>query len=48
MAYTMVHAVQDLIYAFIDDDLGGVITAICVMGASIALFRLLRKGAGGG
>lgn len=48
MVYTMVHAVQDLIYAFIDDDMGGVITALCVMGASIALFRILRKGARGG
>ena len=47
MVYTMVHAVRDLIYAFTSDDLGGVITALCVMGACIALFRLMRRGAGG-
>lgn len=47
MVYTMVRSVEDLINAFIADDLGGIITSICVMGACIALFRILRRGAGG-
>lgn len=48
MAYTLVHAVRDLIYAFIADDLGELITAICVLGVCLAMFFLLRRGAGGG
>lgn len=47
MVYTMVHSVRDLIYAFINDDVGGIITSLCVMGACIALFRIFRRGAGG-
>lgn len=48
MVYTIVNTVRDLIYAFIDMDFGRIITSLCVMGASIALFRILRRGAGGG
>lgn len=48
MGYIIVNSVSDMLDSFIADDLGGLITAICVMGASIALFRLFRGRAGGG
>ena len=47
MVYTMVSVVFDLIDAFTVDDFGSVIMSVCVMGACVALFRVLRRGAGG-
>lgn len=47
MSSAMVYVVEDLIYAFISDDLGQVVTSVCILGACIALFRVLRRGAGG-
>lgn len=47
MVYVMVSAVFDLIDTFCMDDFGYVIVNVCVMGACVALFRILRRGAGG-
>ena len=47
MAYTMVHAVMDLIDVFTMDSLGNVIVEVCVMGACVALWRYFEVGAGG-
>ena len=47
MVDTMVSVVFDLIDAFTVDDFGSIITSVCVMGACIALFRVLRRAAGG-
>lgn len=47
MVYTMVSVVFDLIDAFCVDEFGFVIVSVCVMGACVALFRVVRRGAGG-
>lgn len=47
MVSTMVSSVFDLINTFCMDDFGFVVVNVCVMGACIALFRLLESGAGG-
>ena len=47
MVYVMVNTVFDLFTAFCADDLGQIIVPVCVMGACVALFRVLRRGAGG-
>lgn len=47
MAFTIVYNVFDLIDTFCSDDFGFVIVNVCVMGACVALFRVLRRGAGG-
>lgn len=47
MVYTMVRVVMDLIDVFCADSLGSVVVSVCVMGACVALFRVLRRGAGG-
>lgn len=47
MVSIMVSSVFDLINTFCMDDFGYVIVNVCVMGACVALFRVLRRGAGG-
>ena len=47
MAYTMVQVVMGMIDVFCDDPLGNVIVSVCVMGACVALFRVMRRAAGG-
>ena len=47
MVYTMASVVFDLIDAFSVDDFGSIIMGVCALGACIALFRVMRRGAGG-
>lgn len=47
MTFTIIYNVFDLIDTFCNDDFGFVIVNVCVMGACVALFRVLRRGAGG-
>ena len=47
MVYTMVNTVFDLIDVFCADAFGNIVVEVCVMGACIALFRILRSVAGG-
>ena len=43
----MVWEVWNMFNAFCEDQMGMIITSICCMGAAIAMFRVLRRGAGG-
>lgn len=47
MVQVMIDSVFDMFSAFCADDMGQIIVSICVMGACVALFRVLRRGAGG-
>lgn len=45
MVYVIVNSVFGLINAFCSDDMGVLIVSICVMGACVSLFRVLRSAA---
>lgn len=47
MVVTMVTVVMNLIDVFCTDSLGNVVVSVCVMGSCIALFRVMRRAAGG-
>lgn len=47
MVYVVVDTFFNLFSSFCSDSMGQVIVSICVMGCCVALFRVLRRGAGG-